>query len=347
MSYMKIKLLENAVDSLLISIDFFYAWCEEDNDRYLKLTISSFHNAFELLIKNILINENELLIYESLSDKEILEGIKIKRQLRDTTTLDEILIKNMKVKTVSYSSLIKMYCSIFDCNEKTKKVLERLGDLRNAISHFGIDKSESSHEVISVIYESMKLILNHMYPQLLEIHELFNYNDILDQLEDLLESVKEYQKELCLKTSSTKMLKFAEMFKEAINDDSFKMFLIKNKLAMVTETFDIDSFSFSIEFHNDIGQYIMRLCEHYIAFDNTTVFADESGELYLAIDHFSDNFFYYKEECQYDFENEVYKQWDQDYKEQKCIRKNLTSNNLRTALELLLYNKANISTNSE
>jgi hypothetical protein len=344
---MKIKLLDNAVDSLSMAIDFFYEWCEEDNDRYLKLTIISFHNAFELLLKSILINENELLIYENLSDKEILEGLKIRKQLENTVSLDEILIKNMNVKTINYSALIKLYCSIFDCNERTKKILEKLGALRNAISHFGIDKSDSFLEVINTIYESMKIILNVLYPQLLDIHDTFSYSHIIDALEDFIESGQQYQKELGLKNSDTKMRKFAEIFKQVIIGDTFKVFLEKNKLEMDIRVFDIDSFDFSIEFHNDNGQYIMGMYDYYCGFANTTLFTDESGELYLVVDHASDNFFYYHEECTYNFKNEDYKQWEKDYKEKKCAKKNLTFNNLKKALEFLLCNKTNISTDSD
>ncbi|HBG1028230.1 TPA: hypothetical protein KPG21_003055, partial [Clostridioides difficile] len=143
---MKLKMIDNAIDSLKLVMEYFYDYninnkSKKDNTR-LKLTIIFLHNSIELLLKSILINKNELLIYENLPSNKLDEYNKIKNSSNKTLSLDEFLIKKEGIKTINYTKLINTYCNTFNADKKTKIVLFNLGKLRNSVTHFGIDKSD-------------------------------------------------------------------------------------------------------------------------------------------------------------------------------------------------------------
>lgn len=51
---------------------------------------------------------------------------------------------------------------------KVKDILNILGDKRNAITHFGIDESDSYSELIACFINTFDVIYNYLYPMLLQ-----------------------------------------------------------------------------------------------------------------------------------------------------------------------------------
>ena len=191
---MRFKLLDNAIDTLRFGLDFYWKYLQledkynEENPGYLKMAVICIQNSLELFIKKILSNYNELLIYDDLSNKKLLEIFMINKNEYKNMPLDYFIINQTKIHTIDYTNLISRFRIICELNEFQYNTLENIGQLRNKITHFGIDKVMDFHEVIVTINNSLDLISELIYDELKtgkdEIHILDPiYEVILDILE--------------------------------------------------------------------------------------------------------------------------------------------------------------------
>ncbi|HBH1338205.1 TPA: hypothetical protein SOK46_002650 [Clostridioides difficile] len=183
---MKLKMADNAIDSLKLVKEYFYDYTtgskhKKDNTN-LELTIIFLHNSIELLLKSILINENELLIYEDLSKKPD-DGTEMRKSYNNTLSLSEILIKKEGI-----TNLITTYCSIFNVDKKIQIVLTDLEKLKDTVVCLGINESDNFEQILITIYESINIILNVLCEDLKKIDNYFEYDNVRDTLEPLVES---------------------------------------------------------------------------------------------------------------------------------------------------------------
>ncbi|MFQ4801026.1 hypothetical protein C4U87_01005 [Clostridioides difficile] len=183
---MKLKMADNAIDSLKLVKEYFYDYTtgskrKKDNTN-LELTIIFLHNSIELLLKSILINENGLLIYEDLSKKPD-DGTEMRKSYNNTLSLSEILIKKEGI-----TNLITTYCSIFNVDKKIQIVLTDLEKLKDTVVCLGINESDNFEQILITIYESINIILNVLCEDLKKIDNYFEYDNVRDTLEPLVES---------------------------------------------------------------------------------------------------------------------------------------------------------------
>ncbi|HGM3507409.1 TPA: hypothetical protein ACKOR7_001985 [Clostridioides difficile] len=184
---MKLKMIDNAIDSLKLVKEYFYDYTtgskhKKDNTN-LELIIIFLHNSIELLLKSILINENGLLIYEDLSKNKLDDGTEMRKSYNDTLSLYEVLIKKEEI-----TNLITTYCSIFDVDKRIQIVLTDLVKLRNTVVCLGINESDNFEHILITIYESINIILDVLCEDLKKINNYFEYDDVKDILEPLVES---------------------------------------------------------------------------------------------------------------------------------------------------------------
>ncbi|HBF4443203.1 TPA: hypothetical protein KON86_002833 [Clostridioides difficile] len=335
---MKLKMIDNAIDSLKLVMRYFhyynkYEICNKNN-TYLKLIIIFLHNAIELLLKSILINENELLIYEDLSQNKLHEGIRIRKSHNNTLSLDEILIKKEGIKTITYTNLITTYCNIFDADKKTQIVLSDLGKLRNSVTHFGIDKSDDFDDMLITIYESINIILNVLYDELEEIDDYFGYNDVRDILEPLVEGWEDFIMHSYINTYGDKFTKTANLLAEIIFSPKFEEFLETNNITFEVDKNKLLNHDISIKFkHNDSE---LNIKNTYSPFHKCIILEDAEGGIYFVVDCEKDLLYCYSEYVEYERYPEGYKQWEIDEKNNKCKKKKFTKENLEKELQKLL-----------
>ncbi|KPI46142.1 hypothetical protein IM33_20200 [Clostridioides difficile] len=188
---MKLEMIDSAIHSLKLVKEYFRDYrnkdCKDKKDNTsLELSIVFLYNSIELLIQSILMNKNELLIYEDLSQNKLDECIKsIKLSLNPNLLLAKTLIKKEGIKT--YTDLITTYCNIFDVNESTQTVLTNLGKLRDTVFCFGIKESDDFNYILLITYKSMNIILDVLNEELEKIDDCFKSDDIRDILEPLVE----------------------------------------------------------------------------------------------------------------------------------------------------------------
>lgn len=327
---MKLKLIENAIDSLEITKDFFELFVyskDEYKNRYLKLTITFLHNAIELLIKALLIKSDEMIIYEINDTKRINEAKAIVSTRQDLT-LEEYLIKDINVKTIGYSDLVSKYLELYSGDEKVEKVLRKIGRFRNAVTHFGIDKSQAVDEVENVIYEGFGIIIYELLDKLFYVDEYFTYNDTIDILEPWYEAGRDVQRKLCVQNPNKNISCFTNLLKKVIDSEKFHAFLNAYEIDLEDKRADYCMDDIVLTFF-PLEKECISLSSRYSPFYNATFFINvDTEDIWFAVDHYEEKLYLYDGD-------EWYNYWHEgDFitrknKDSKWKAKLLTENNLR------------------
>lgn len=319
---MKLKLIENAIDSLDIVMEYYYhsIYCEPDEEKRCdKIVITFLHNAMELFLKAIL-HHKKVNIFES------------KQDILNNLTLDEILSENINIKTIPYEKLVKEFITYFGCNKKTETVLYNLGKYRNAITHFGIDISKQKDQFYITIYETFNIILYEIYDELLKLDKYFSYNDIIDSLESWLEGSEEFQYIMCFNNPQNKIFNFVNIMDSIKNSSKFLNFLNTYEINMQFNNSEC-GFEYRIEFQNrttDIEFY-----SRYSPFHNATILYDIYCKIILIVEHSTDKIYTYNLSKEYTWRPEKYRPWEEDI-DIYCKCKLLTENNIRDHIIYIL-----------
>jgi hypothetical protein len=335
---MKLKLTDNAIDSLKISMDSFRGWMYADDGfaetKCLKFTIFFLHNAMELLLKAILIKYDRECIYCKDQDS-IIEDAKIQANIFNMT-LDEYLIKKTEIKTIGYQELVNIFREQCCYVPKMIDVLTELGNYRNSIAHFGIDDDTNTLSLINVIYETYALILdNSFYSELLELDEYFKYDDVIDNLESWCEDCEEYQREIAINEPQRKLEKFKKILNNAV---------ISQKIMNFTKAYNIDfenhskyeNYDIFFEFNSERGNVEFRI--KYDAFYNYSMmivtFCVRESIVFIVM-HEKDKICLYDWKYDYYFEDEGERIKHNDISK-SCKIKPLTEKNIRDSIVQVL-----------
>lgn len=333
---MKITLIYNAVDSLQVAMRSFRAWNLADTDmeevRNLKIAIEFLHNAMELFLKALLLEEDEESIYCEGQEK-LIEKAKEKAQ-KDKISLAEYLLKEDKIKTFSYNELLKKYFESEPWRKsKTKKCLEKLGHYRNRIMHFGIDVNEDLVDLLSVIYESFNVILeDSFYERLLGLTNYFSYSDVIDTIEPWSETYEEYLRSVAVGTSGRKINIFTEKVNSMVVSSKFKTFLQHYNIIMKDMSiYSADEIRWEFEYNEKKIQFTTI----YDAFYNCSILAQDcySYPMIFCVIHSKNKICMYEKWRKYEEfgVDDIYDEGKND--EKKCYKiKPLTENNMRDCL---------------
>lgn len=229
---MKINLIDNAVDSLQIAMRAFSLWNEDCESRYsfryLKVTIEFLHNAMELLLKAILKENDEKAIYCMENEKQKFCIENARRQAREEhISLMEYAMKIDEIKTLSYNELLgKLIENRGIYRGREKACLEKLGIYRNRVMHLGIDVSDDLCDLLAVIHENFKIIIeDNLYEELLELSDYFSYNDVLDTLEPWRDESGDVLRSFSTTIEKRKLAMFDKMIENIMNSNKLTNFL--------------------------------------------------------------------------------------------------------------------------
>lgn len=352
-------LSQNAVSSLVIAVENFKKayylgdkHSKSEINESLKICIIFLENSIELLLKVILVNDDELSIYEHPESKVIQQAIS---RATEAKPLEDILISEGNFKTISYTETIKRYNDKYYKSDKVYNILNNFGEIRNAIIHFGIDKINSVNELMVDILNVFDIIYNYLYPQLIEIESIqhiftnddlivetihgnkflfdenFVYNNIVDFLDELLESANNFAFYSRLSESNNNLEKYIELMLTAITDHKF-CDLLKNNNAEIkfyNDSILDKTFDFELIKNNILSDMILSSYSRYY---NTTAFCGEGGDVYFLIVHNRNEIYLYGTSStaywpQHN-EAEMGMFWLEDLNKGKCQRFNLSKRNI-------------------
>ena len=354
-------LAKNAISSLSIAIEYFkkiYYHAEEyspsEIDEAFKICITFLENAIELLLKTILANANPESIYCKPKDPVIQDALR-KSKLNTSVRPEDILISNGNLKTITYHKAVMIYTHQFHGSDKVFRILDDLGSIRNAITHFGINKSNLKNELIIGMINAFDVIYNYLYPQLIEIDSLENfftsdglivdtihgakplfdedfiYNNILDFLDELMETSEAFALKCRLSNPTSKINEFTKTMKNVVEDQGFVESLEKNqtKIVFYTCNFSANDYHFDIIKGEELWDTVLSC---YSPFFNVTAFCNDAGIIYFLIVHDQNELYLYNNNStsywpQRD-EPEPDKLWLKDLERGLCQRLKLSKNNI-------------------
>lgn len=207
---MRINLLNNGLDSLKKGFDYLKKYEERyfledvNNDRmyYLKDAIIFIHHGIEILFKEALFRENELLIFTEI-DKSLKNAYIERRQ----QNLDSLFEANQKLNTVSFRESMDRVQKIcgFVLNDVLRRKLDNIEKYRNKITHSEItlDEIEVNNTFEGLIEELDVFFLQAIGDEYSNIrgYKLLkeNYKVFLSQLDENKRKIKQEAIEKFLK----------------------------------------------------------------------------------------------------------------------------------------------------
>lgn len=362
---MKYTLSENAISSLSIAIEHFKKFYYFE-DRYessqldeaTKISLVFLENSVELMIKTILVKRNKLAIYLEPNSKKIQGAL---ARSSASMKLEDILISEGNFRTIKYEEAVKEYNSIYHNSKKVNDILTKLGHMRNAITHFGIDQTKDRDGLIVLFINTFDVIYNYLYRQLKRldgIGEYFTsdglavktihgdkdlldeedvYNNILDFLDEMLEASKEYVCSLHISNPKKKIQEFTLIAKDLFEDHKFAKLLADDMTHIKFSDCDYSCNSFGFEIIKDSEQ-LDNVHSCYSPYFNVTAFCGETSSVYFLIVHEKKELYIYSDPFGWPSWNEPEEdeRWVSDCTNGACRKYNLSKRNLLLAFESML-----------
>lgn len=276
---MKYTLAQNAISSLSIAIDNFKKFYFHE-ERYspselneaIKICIVFLENAIELMLKDILVSIDPTSIYKHPNSSAIKNALS---KVTVSLKLEDILISEGKFQTITYTETIKKYNELFHKSQKVYQVLKSLGEKRNAITHFGLDESDNLAEFTIGIINVFDVIYNYLYPQLIDLDDIniyfksddwivdtvhgkkflfddnFIYNNILDFLDELMETSKDYICAMRSINTQSKIWEFKDIMEIILNDKKYNEMKKDYQIDIRFDICDFDENSYAFDIIRD------------------------------------------------------------------------------------------------
>lgn len=360
-------LANNAVSSLSIAIHYFKKLYYHDDeysssevDEAIKICITFLENALELLLKTILVEEDPLSIYVNPQSRTIRRALD---KTNDSVRLEDILISEGNFKTISYSDAVEQYNNKFHNSDKVFCVLKNLGEVRNAITHFGINRVNSKNELIIDMINTFDVIYNYLYPQLIKIDSIesiftsddlvvetvhgikplfddnFIYNNIVDFLDELMEMSERFVLDCRLSNPCNRINEFVRIMESVLEDRKFEELQNYNQMKIEFHTCDLAANDYYFEVIKNEEVYdVLSSC--YSRFFNVTAFCNETGAIYFLIVHDKGEIYLYGNNS-----SSIWPQWDEpepdmlwinDYENGLCQKLSLSKRNILKAFDCIM-----------
>lgn len=365
---LKYTLAQNAISSLSIAIDnfkkIFYLpddYTQTQLDEATKICIVFLENSIELMIKGILVSIDPLSIYRCPESKAVQDAL---MKATPTNKLEDILVSEKSFLTIRYEEAVSKYNEKYHNSDKMYKILLTLGTKRNAIVHFGIDETDSKSELIIFLINSFDVIYNYLYPQLIKLddngdfftsdsfivntvhgkrpildEDIFLYNNVVDFLDELMETSNEYACSRRAEDPRSKIYKFTKILRDVMTDSKLVRLLdyYNAQIHFQTCNYDSNDFSFEVIINSELFDTVISC---YSTYFNATAFCGECGNIYFIVVHDTDKIYIYNQERQSKWpepdEAEPDNIWLTDLSIGTCQEINLSKRNLLFAIECLI-----------
>jgi len=341
---MQLQLLDNGIDSLHQGVRFYKMYLTNgisdfEEHSCLKLAVICIHNAIEILSKKMLSDVNELLIYKEMSET-LLEFIGKQCKYFNETGYqmelhDSLISGDADVFTIEYRECIKRIKIIFCIDDKYIDDLIQLGNIRNKITHFGLDRDIDYHNILGVLNRTLDFIVEFFYSKFSEGRTNpmeFLYDEILFVI-DYGESIEQ---EVWGAYFSETFIELNEVFKKLFMDTSLDDILREKGLKMEISTGKLeDSQDIRVEISSEDGKKCYQLYTVSNPRLDSTILADEDY-LYAVIDHSDANlpFYIYKKPIELKSYEESYKRfW---IKDKNCYKTDFNTASIRKIIEFCI-----------
>ena len=192
---MLLHLGENAESSLMVGLEFYQRYLNEDLSHTeveyygnLKYAIIGIHNAVELYIKKLLSEVNDLLIYdvETIENPDILKYIGRKYKEKDKIHLDYFMASyGDKFTTISFTKCLTRFKALFDISDYDIDILTKINNYRNVITHFGLEDIFGQDKIVYTLNDTLTIINQKLF-SLINVKKIFIEQELSDLINNFL-----------------------------------------------------------------------------------------------------------------------------------------------------------------
>ncbi|MGG1942869.1 hypothetical protein ABFY57_24645 [Paenibacillus polymyxa] len=293
---MKFNLFDNGINSLISGIEFYDKYLNS-NDLFnqsgygdLKLAVICIHNSVEILMKYLLSKQNELLIYNDLASRDLLEVIKLNNENNYKAPLHYMVnSRDISVQTITYNEAINRLKVFIEIRENDVMSLKLINTLRNKITHFGIYREIDFYEVIGVVNNTVEFITNTLYPIFSEDKcEFYNIQNVFNKVMEIVDFGRYQEHEYWSAFYSFEFEYLGDIVKNFINDTEIKNYLDQRELCITTEDgIGYNDFITLAVFGNeDYEDFFMKLESINYPGLNITLIKDDNDMIIACIDHY-------------------------------------------------------------
>ncbi|WP_226002715.1 hypothetical protein [Paenibacillus sp. BJ-4] len=241
------------------------------------------------LFKVLFVKKNELLIYEELSNPNLLEVIRIHEQINHKRALNELVnSRDIHIKTISYKEAINRVSSFIGIKDSDRLSLDAMGRIRNKVTHFGIYREIDFHEIIGTINNTIEFIIENLFPTFMSDRtEYLNLDELITKIKETLELARYQEHSYWSGYFGEEFKDLNELIDEVKNDNEFQVFLEQNRMEMFIERdFHIDSSAFNIFIFDDDEDKSLEFYTVNYPSLNITLMKDNQDRVCAYIDHY-------------------------------------------------------------
>lgn len=197
---MEIHVIENAVNSLEVGLDFYNKFLNNldkidisvSHFGNLKFAVVVVQNSVELLSKAILLDVNELIVFNLNIEEDSVVCNMLREQFYNKCrkahiAYNAVFSKN-NYKTIDYSKCILLIMKIFTdkISAKNYNTLKLLGEYRNTLTHLGYASTFEWYKILINLNDTLNLILEFYIGNINKSDRYFS-NKITDSIRYTLE----------------------------------------------------------------------------------------------------------------------------------------------------------------
>lgn len=263
---MRIKLLENGLDSLKKGFEKLHAYEEmlhidrRGPERYfvLKDAVLAIHHGVEILFKEVLNRQNELLVFEGI-DKQLKAAFVTKRQMG----LESLFETNSKLRTVSFDEAIDRVQTIcgYVLRNEFKSKLDRLQECRNQIIHSEVSVDEIH---LNSIFEGLVDEIDVFFSQAIgrEYSTITGYAQLQESYQRYLVSLDETKARINKMEAVGVFLKAIQACSLAMGENEVKTIENINTATKFVDILFGSTFRFGTDFYNGHCSGDIRIKRH-------------------------------------------------------------------------------------
>lgn len=193
---MLLHLLDNGLNSLEVGLEFYSRFLFDDeldldlNTHYgnLKFAVIGIQNSIELIVKKLLSNINDLLIYDmsTIENPDVLQHMGRKYRSKHKIHLDDFFVLyEDKFTTIPYNKCIERLALCYEITSDEIGVLTKLGYYRNILTHFGKEDIYGYYRIMINLNKTLAIFKDKLVPLINENRECIEATYIDDITEFL------------------------------------------------------------------------------------------------------------------------------------------------------------------
>lgn len=296
---MEIHVLDNAINSLEVGLDFYNKFLDNldsvdislSHYGNLKFSVIAIQNSIELFSKAILLDINEFLIFQEEVEKDIILCRLLREQYNNKKSKAHIAYHAVfsvnSYKTINYEKCILLLNKIFydKLSKNDYEALKTLSEYRNTLTHLGYASNYEWYKILIVLNKSLELLLEFYKDNLIKSQEYFTH-EVIDSTLITLNKSKENLDDIWMASRECVLQEINNKFEQYFDNTSVKI----NNI----EEFSEYGFYKNIDFtYNNKGEILEIYWNIIYSYLNESIIIKDNSDLIVGYVSLDDEFLKY------------------------------------------------------